>query len=396
MPLPGEGADGEIMLDKGRRGGGTGGGTIGPGAGFGGAFGGGGSGFLGSERGVPSLTAFGGLMMPQKRRQLMGANGPVPISYSPMKADTVPAMLSPGEFVVNNRSMQIPGVPEMLQQVNAMGNGGMPGGPQLNTHPTMQMFADGGPVIDPELLQQVMEILKQMGLLDGGDMGGDMGDMGGGMVGTGEVTGQVPGEVQHFAWGGQVRPQQGGFGAPRMPAQGFGGGGMGSMSSPRPQGLSTAPTMQPYGGGVRTPPPAPVQTAPTPNATTAETYNTGIADLNNLLRQYTDAGYFSPGGNPAIMKMVQDTATSNADAMRQRQANALNLGGMDAGQAASMKLMGDLRGQGDVANALNGAYNGALQQQQGFANNLFNTMGQFNLNDWNSYLDFVRASRLKG
>lgn len=406
MALPGEGADGEIIAPKGgHRGGGSGGTGVGGGGGFGGAFGGGGSGFLGSERGLSPGTPFGSMVMNQRRRQMMGPNGAVPITYSPMKADTVPAMLSPGEFVVNNRSMQIPGVPEMLHQINAAGNGGAAGGPQMNTHPTMQMFAEGGPVIDPELIQQVMQILQQMGLLEGGDMGG--GEDGGTCPDCGQPGAGGPqhfacgGKVQHFAWGGPVRPQQGGFG---------GGGGMGRQAStvaPTPRfgpqaGLNTNPTMQPLGGQRRTSQAAPASPFfPPQTPTTTPPANPGIpggpsdmGGLYDLLNQYASGGAFGPGGDPRIMRAVQDQATSNADAMRMRQANALNLGGMDAGQAASMKLMGDLRGQGDVANALNAAQYGQLQNQQQFGNQLFNNLAGLNMDEYRKWLDYVHAKNL--
>lgn len=386
MPtLPGEGDfEDALLLDKSKRGGRSPGGTgLGPGGGFGGAFGGGGSGFLGG--GGSSLGA--DFMGPMKKRFVMGANGPIPLSYTPMKSqDTVPAMLSPGEYVVNNRAMQMPGAQEFVAALNAAGNGGH--------------YAEGGPVpgggltLDEDMLRLLLQLLARFagGETDGPD--------------DQREDASESGQMQHFAWGGMVRPQQGGFQAPQMGrvAPQMGGmtpntgrqsfGQMGASS-----GLSTVPSMQPLVnrqmGGRPAPSPTPTAT-PTPNATTAETYNTGIADLNNLLKQFTDAGYFSPEGNQALMRSVQANATSNADAMRARKQNALALGGMDPGQAAAFKQMADLQGQGDVANALNSAQYGALQNQQNFANSLFNTMGQFNLNDWQSYLDFVRASRLKG
>ena len=386
MPtLPGEGDfEDALLLDKSKRGGRSPGGTgLGPGGGFGGAFGGGGSGFLGG--GGSSLGA--DFMGPMKKRFVMGANGQIPLSYTPMKSqDTVPAMLSPGEYVVNNRAMQMPGAQEFVAALNAAGNGGH--------------YAEGGPVpgggltLDEDMLRLLLQLLARFagGETDGPD--------------DQREDASESGQMQHFAWGGMVRPQQGGFSAPQMARTAPQMGGMtpntgrqsfGQMGAS--SGLSTVPTMQPLVnrqmGGRPAPSPTPTAT-PTPNATTAETYNTGIADLNNLLKQFTDAGYFSPEGNQALMRSVQANATSNADAMRARQQNALALGGMDPGQAAAFKQMADLQGQGDVANALNSAQYGALQNQQNFANSLFNTMGQFNLNDWQSYLDFVRASRLKG
>lgn len=376
--------DAMLALKRGR-GGQTGGGTgIGPGGGFGGGFGGGGSGFLGGSPGGLGGEGFGAM---RKKRFVQGANGQIPLTYTPMKSqDTVPAMLSPGEYVVNNRAMDLPGAEQFVSALNAAGNGGF--------------YAEGGPVpeqgglmLDSDTFRLLLQLLSRF---TGGETGVEMEPDDGGL--------------QHFAWGGMVRPQQGGFRGPQMPAAGPAGGGAAPMpgagrfsGQTANAGLSTVPSMQPMvrvggrpggsggGGGI-----APTPSTTPPPANTPGTYNSGIQDLTDLLKRYTDAGFFNPEGNPAIMRAVQGEATSNADAMRARQQNQLALGGMDAGQAGAMKLMGDLRGQGDVANALNSAQYGQLMNQQRFGEDLFKQMGGFNLDDWKAYLEFVRASRLKG
>ena len=395
MPtLPGEGDDLEnLLLQKGGRGGTSGGTGIGGGGGFGGAFGGGGSGFLAGGGGSLGGDLMGG---PMKRKFVMGANGQIPLSYTPLKSqDTVPAMLSPGEYVVNNRAMQMPGAQEFVAALNAAGNGGH--------------YAEGGPVgggmmLDQDTLRLLLQLLTRFA--------------GGETEGPEQESEDGPQGVQHFAWGGMARPQQGGFSAPQMPSGGQYGGGMGSQSGRAqfaPQGassgLSRIPTMQPMGRRMAGPNPVnPALNPPpggyTPGVTpqlgvpgdwginqgtnapgTMDIWNLpGMQQMRDLLNQYGAGGAFSPEGSRALMNSVQANATSNADAMRARQQNQLALGGMDAGQAAAMKQMQDLRGQGDVANALNSAQSGLLMNQQQFAQGLLGQMSQAQLADYMAQL----------
>lgn len=326
-------------------------------------------------------------MQPKRKLMAQGANGSIPLSYTPTK-DTVPAMLSPGEYVVNNRAMQVPGAQEFVAALNAAGNGGH--------------YAEGGPVgggmmLDQDTLRLLLQLITRF-------------------AGHGEMEGpeqedEQPQGVQHFAWGGMARPQGG--------AGGFGGGQMGGMS-PAPRfgpvgpssGLSARPTMQPMVnrqmGGRPNPQPHPVQQqggyqpGVTPqlgvpgdwginqgtNAPgTMDIWNLpGMQQMRDLLNQYGASGAFGPEGSRALMNSVQAGATSNADAMRARQQNQLALGGMDAGQAAAMKQMQDLRGQGDVANALNSAQSGLLMNQQNFAQGLLGQMSQAQLADYMAQL----------
>lgn len=387
---------------KGARGGRTGGSTgVGPGGGFGGAFGGGGSGFLGGGG-----QGFGGDMMQPKRKLMaQGANGSIPLSYTPTK-DTVPAMLSPGEYVMNNRTMQLPGANNLMSALNAMGNGG---------------YSEGGMVLDPEVLVKILSMLAQFagGEDDGAESEGE--DAGGKCPTCGQEHGQggMPGmacggKVQRFAWGGQVQGQQGGFqrqgmGAPRMPSMGLGGQRMGGQSRPRPGGSYGQPRgPQPP---MPTPPAQPMQ--PGTGGTTPQmgnpTFGPGFGgsgdttgangfqqSLYDLLNQYGATGMFSPEGDPRMMAAVQANATSNADAMRARQQNQMALGGMDAGQAGSYAMQQQLRGQGDIANALNQAQIGQLQAQQQFGRDLFGQVSGFNTDAWKAWNDYVHQQRLGG
>src|SRR3990167_5193044 len=94
-----------------------GGGGGGGGGGFTGSFGGGGSGFYSQPGGL-------GASSPVWRRLLQLARGGVPASYSSMTSDTVPAMLTPGEFVVNRQATQLPGVRPALESLNGYASGG--------------------------------------------------------------------------------------------------------------------------------------------------------------------------------------------------------------------------------------------------------------------------------
>ena len=342
--------------------------------------------------------------MPRRKTMAQGANGAIPLSYSPTK-DTVPAMLSPGEFVMNNRAMSLPGAQNLMTQLNAAGNGGG--------------YAKGGPVMDMNQLLRLLSVLAQF--VDGGDeqqgSGMPMEAGGGESQGTGAMDPAMilqmlqgaggghmspeGGQPQHFAWGGQVQGQQGGFqqpaGVSRMPAQGFQRQPMGRQAHGRPgsqqgppQGFGSTPTpppfFQPPGSTTM---PVPNNNPWAGNPTNGANPNIGsVADLPayqqiaELLKQYAAGGAFSPEGSAALMQSVQGNATSNADAMRARQANSLQLGGMDAGQAAAYKQMADLRGQGDVANALNTAHSGQLMAQDAFGKGLIGTMGSAQMQEY--------------
>lgn len=392
MPtLPGsEDFEGDLLADKAHRGGRTGGSTgVGGGGGFGGAFGGGGSGFLGSGG-----SSFGGDMLgPQKRRFIQGANGQIPLTYTPMKAqDTVPAMLSPGEYVVNNRATAMPGAQEFLAALNAAGNGGH--------------YAEGGPVpngmmLDQDTLRLLLQLLSKFA---------GQGEMEQENEGQGQPMG-----VQHFAWGGMAQPQQGGFNkmpsiAPQMPQNRMAGGGMGSQAR-RPGNAPVGRPAQPIGpmpsnpvnsqmpglGGTTPQMGVPGQFGPGFGGAGDTTGQNGyIQSLYDLLNQYGATGMFSPEGDPRMMRAVQDQATSNADAMRARQQNQMALGGMDAGQAGSYAMQQQLRGQGDIANALNQAQLGQLQAQQQFGRDLFGNVTNFNADAWKAWNDYVHQQRLGG
>lgn len=349
-----------------------GGGTIGPGGGFGGSFGGGGfggGGYFGS--GVfDSGSELGGVLR-RKRRWVQGPNGPIAVSSSPMGSDTVPAMLTPGEFVVNREATQMPGVAGALDGLNAAG--------------LAKRYSEGGMVegggLDKEMILKLLRLL-----LDDGDEAG---------------------EVQGFAWGGMVRPQRApgmALRAPQMPQNRVSGGGatlgMGAKQQAAPAGANPVGQMntawqraqQSLGVGGQTGPSqwTPPGSNPSGDPTISLNPWSGsgwdqsrtLNQLYGLLSQFGGAGAFGPEGNQQLLAALQGEATQNADAMRRRAATQADISGLDPGQRASYAMQTDLNTQGDVAKTLNAAKLGLLQNQQGFGQDLLRQLAQFNMQDW--------------
>ena len=195
-----------------------------------------------------------------------------------------------------------------------------------------------------------------------------------------------------------------------MPSQGFAGPRMGQKARPAPGGSYGQPRqpqapmpsqpaqpMQPGAGGVTPQLGVPGMFGPGFGGAGDTTGQNGFQQsLYDLLNQYGATGMFSPEGNQRMMQAVQSEATSNADAMRARQQNQMALGGMDAGQAGSYAMQQQLRGQGDIANALNQAQLGQLQAQQQFGRDLFGNVTNFNADAWKAWNDYVHQSRIGG
>lgn len=365
---------------------GPGGPGAGPGGGFGGAFGGGGSGYFGASRGAPSGDFFGTSAMWPRRKLLSGPAGQIPVNYSPMvpgqvPRDTVPAMLTPGEGVLNTGAMAQPGMQNFLEAANQQG---------------VKMMAMGGMVPDDggegmeapvdDRRELIFKLLRL--LLDDGP--------------------------QEFAFGGMVRPQAGGFQrqpqmasrAPRMPQVGqtVGGsgprpgaapmgvagllGGSGMFGTPKtlgqPGGQQSGPVGLPGGG---TTGPSTIGTLPGGFAAGNEYLGRGwdtnalLGSGYDLLRQFGGAGAFGPDGNPALLAALQSEAGGNADALRRRAATLADVSGLDPGQRASYAMQTDLNTQGDVANTLNAAKLGLLQNQQQFGQGLMSNLLGYNQQD---------------
>lgn len=363
-----------IMRDPDKQGSKTGGGGytppggtgITPGGGFGA------TGFFGAERGASLGDFFGsGSGMRPKRRVVMGPNGPISVAASPMGTDTVPAMLTPGEGVLNKGAMQQPGMTDFLQAANQQG---------------VSQMAEGGMVgggIDKDLILKLLHLL----LDDDGGEGG----------------------VQGFAWGGMVRPQVGGGmrqqapTAPRMPAGGLMMGQANQTAGVRQQAAPTGglsfrdflgggqrQQVAPPGGGGMTWTPPGSNPSGDPTIDLNDWSGSGwdqsrtLNQLYGLLNQFGGAGAFGPEGNAKLLESLRGEATQNADAIRRRSALNADVQGLDAGQKGAYAMQSDLNTQGDVANTLNSAKLGLLQNQQGLGQDLMKMLAQFNMNDWSA------------
>lgn len=357
-----------------------GGGGIGPGGGFGGSFGGL---AFGAAQALPEFGAMRG-----KRKVVMGPNGPISVAYSPMVSDTVPAMLSPGEGILNNGAMAAPGMADFLQQANKVG---------------MQRMAAGG-------------VVPQGGEAEGGQE--DMAGMGGGgdirelllallpvLLGMQEPQGFGCGGMvkpERFAWGG-VAGQRGGWSntqmaptTPRMPQAGLGGRGTAQRPGAQPLGFNNpggVPGRGPTGVGAPPPPgggsppgvgtgglspwgdPALMPGSPNPG-------DEVMKRLWEQIKQFGQAGAFSPEGNQQLLQSLQGEATQNADALRHRASSLADMQGLDAGQRGSYAMQTDLNTQGGVANTLNSAKLGLLQNQQQLGQNLLGKAYDANTQAW--------------
>lgn len=291
--------------------GGTG---FGSGGGFGGGFGGGGSGFFGAP-GQDTFSGSLGTMNQLRRKMVMGPNGPIMVTNSPLTADNVPIMASPGEMVMNNGVTQIPGMMELLAALNQLG-------------------------------------------------------------------------VQHLAFGGMVRPQVGGFQRPGMgggqmaPQASVNASGARPVGTPRPTAAPQAPAPPVANtGATGTGRPNPWGDAPLAPGST----NPGDEWMNRiseLMKQFGQGGWFSPGGSPQLMAAVQKQALDTANAQNQQAMTQAKLMGLDPGQAGSYAAEAALRGQGNVADAMSNATLSQLLNSQQFGQGLLGQMYGNNAQAW--------------
>jgi hypothetical protein len=270
-----------------------------------------------------------------------------------MVEDSVPAMLSPGEGVLNNGAMAQPGMEDFLRQANQQGMETMAGGGMV---PGGMMGGNG------ELRELLMKLLP---ILLGGS--------------------EEQPEVQGFAWGGTVTPQQGGFNAPTLSNR------LGGRRTffPGQRGPTTPPTLTPA-------PPAATPTDPWGDLPfTPGSPNPGdeqMARLWKMLQQFGNFGSFSPEGSAGVMQAVQREALGNADALRQRSRLNADVSGLDAGQRGSYAMQSDLNTQGDVANILSNAQREQLLGQQQFGQNMYGKFTDAQMQAWLARL----ASWMKG
>ena len=347
-----------------------------PGGGPGGGPGGqGASGFAGFGANPQVFRLLAGLTQNQlpvmlRRRGLGQVPGLTP--GPPGRSDTVPAMLTPGEMVMNTGVTSQPDIAAQLAQLNMAGVQQMP----------PQGFEHGGMVQGGSYCPHCGMPHGQgaQGYAYGGFAGGFPGapgraaapQMGGMSVGSPQAPApQSPWALGNAGkWGN--RPQ----GAPAQGAAGGPGGPWTGGYTYNPEGgVTNYNPNDPWGGllGNRD-----------PSAT-----GQGMRTLGG----YGGAGYFDPRGNQMLLNSMNEGAQGTADALVRRNMTAADLGGLDPAQRAVAKLqalrdtgrgvqdiMANVRG-GVLGNANDFAQQLYLQQLQGSLGQIGQT-NQARLNDW--------------
>lgn len=95
---------------------------------------------------------------------------------------------------------------------------------------------------------------------------------------------------------------------------------------------------------------------------------------NWLLSQYQGNGAFSPGGDPNIMRALQDNAARQGNQASQRAQLAANVSGMDPAQAAAYRARTDVASNTASQQGISDAMLQQLLSRQGFGDQLFGNM----------------------
>ena len=105
----------------------------------------------------------------------LNKGGPVYAStgmFVPKGTDTVPAMLTPGEFVIRRNAVKAVGMP-LLRRINSMGKGGKSGGGGIRESGYYSNDGDGGLSLDfSGLDQSINKFSQQVTRLDNALSGG--------------------------------------------------------------------------------------------------------------------------------------------------------------------------------------------------------------------------------
>ena len=281
-------------------------------------------------------------------------------------ADTVPAMLQPGEFVVNSQAAGQPDIAQLLMLLNQMGGQGgqqhMAGGGFAEP---VRCYACGGYVADHMAAGGFAGFgQQQMGRGYGGGPGGHAG---GGGWSEGGGWSRPP-----------TTPMPNNSPGLNNSGEGFGAG------APLNPGMQWNPAWGANPGGPQqsTPPPgwAPGTWDPYAPQFNGQGWNSNGAQSNayQWLTDFMKSGAFSPGGSQGLLNATSQNAKMNADALNQRTSNAADLYGLDPGQAASAKMQGVLQGNNQYADTMNNANLGVLQNQQQLGQNLLGQMLGYN------------------
>lgn len=236
-------------------------------------------------------------------------------------ADTVPAMMRPGEGVLTPEAMSGLGItPEILALLNQIG--------------AVQHFATGG------VVQPLRGFRRPM-----------------------------PGGVASPAPAAATANTVGSLPATGATTTGVSGSGSGTGSQWAPSGWNPSgdPTLQ-----------------LTPLTGTGGDQSRLLNYLYQVLSGGASGGAFNPNGSPAVMAAVKENALGNADAARARAGTLAQLSGADPASRANYMLQTDLAGQGGAAKASNDAVLAQLLGSQDWMRNLFGSAVGANFGDWNA------------
>ncbi len=260
----------------------------------------------------------------------------------PGKSDTVPAMLTPGEMVMNRGVTSNPELMQMLMQMNQQGA-------------AAQGYADGGVVPEEGAPMPESPALRFIRLLLSLDGGGVEGFANGGIAGFGSGGGMFRGQQPNLSTMGGRRPQP--LGSP------FGQPGGQAAAPPQPGGfqynrdsegnVTNFNPNDPYGGlaGSQNP--------------------FGLGLLYRGIGQAGQGGAFDPRGNQALVNQQIEAAQGTKDALVRRQMTAADLGGLDPAQQAVARLQAlreTGRGVQDIAANVRA---GAADRAQSFNEDLY-------------------------
>lgn len=305
----------------------------GPGGGFGGGFGGLAGGGAGGRRPAlfRGLPGIGESSLPVLLRR-RGLNVPGITPGPPGRGDTVPAMLSPGEIVMNNGVTQDPQMAAQLLQMNQQAI------PQ-------QGYEDGGMVPEvgaggrPSRAIRILQLLLELDDFDNGVQGFAAGGMamgnpfasrlgqmrGGGLLGGLQRGGAQPGGIL-----GGVRGPAAGPAAGLNPTT-----GQFSTLTPGQGGAWADPsgTVRDASGNVRSYDPK------NPWGSYTGSYNPGAQGIGERIIGAAGAGgAFDPRGNQALINAQIEGAQGTKDSLVRRGMTAADLAGLDPAAAAAAKL----------------------------------------------------------
>jgi hypothetical protein len=194
-----------------------------------------------------------------------------------------------------------------------------------------------------------------------------------------------------FAFGGMAGMGAGGMnggfpGAPQSPKWGRMRGSLGGNRAATPGG----PTRDAAGNITSYDPRNPW------GAHTGNTNPQWYGDVNRMLGQAGQAGYFDPRGNQALINAQLEAAQGTKDALVRRQMTQANLSGLDPAQAAIAKQQA-LRDTGRGVQEIGAKVRGdALAAQDAFMKQLFANAYQNEFTDYRDSSALRNAKALKG